>query len=256
MSSVENSRKDVRALRRSSESALSTPGPAAYYIPRDLCNRSISFTRASKSPCNLRMSPGPGSYNITSELGSGPKAVIPRGRSSIGHELFPGPSDYSPIYSTKSIGYSFAKKKKEIAQPEVTPGPGDYEILNKSYAPRTVIGRARRILLEEIGGECVFKGLKERNSGGNTGSHALKKQLCYSFDRSRNTSSFITRNHSPFIVTAKVENENKAERKKGTCSNLPKSFLRKKRRDETTGNKSKENSKPMRALSVKKPRKN
>lgn len=133
--------------RRKSEGALITPGPGCYYVPRDLCKRSVSFARASRSSDKCRLSPGPGSYNIPSDLGKGPRVVFQTGRTSSDLGCAPGPSDYSPYYAFSSIRYSFPKHSSQKGS-IVTPGPCDYNVVLKSHVPRATIGRAKRLLLD------------------------------------------------------------------------------------------------------------
>lgn len=229
MSSVKNSRKRITDRRRS-EGFISTPGPAAYYIRRDLCNTSISFTRASRSPCHHVSSPGPGSYNIFSEIGNGPKAVIARGRRNLeSHFLAPGPTDYSPMFRGKSIGYSFTRNKKHKEANESTPGPGDYDIYVISNAPRATIGKAKRLLPEE---GSDFKPIALKGKG--------KKTNFYSFDRPGKSNSTVS-----YLAGMKTEEGGKKDIRKKNSNLLM-------RKNTEKHSNLKENCKPPRSSSVKK----
>ena len=179
MNSVHRSANSFVNNRRKSEGTIITPGPASYYISRDMCKRSISFTRATKTGDTKKLSPGPGSYNIPCEFGNGPRAVIPSGKASMEPAYGPGPSDYSPKYEVGSIKYSFPKKKYEDKK-EITPGPGDYEVMIKSTAPKVSIGRARRLFID-VSNEA--KGISLKNKIGSSSSKNSKKSgFTKSFD--------------------------------------------------------------------------
>lgn len=160
--------------RRKSEATLLTPGPGCYYIPRDLCKRPVSFSRASRSSDKCRLSPGPGSYNIQSEFGRGPRAVFPTGRTSSDSSCVPGPSDYSPYYAFSSIGYSFPRNSSQ-KDSIVTPGPGDYNVVVKPHIPKATIGRAKRLLLDI----CNSSSVEPHNDQSKSKNLSRKSSNCF-----------------------------------------------------------------------------
>ena len=248
--SQQNIRKSFVRDRRKSEGSIETPGPAAYNISRDLCFRSISFTRAVRSSCNHNTSPGPGYYNISSNIGNGPKVVISRSRNSIEPQSLPGPSDYSPNYSASAIGYSFPKRKYSDKY-ETTPGPGDYETQIRITGPRPTIGRAKRLLLD-INNDLT-KPITLKNKISPIGNYKI-------FEANNNKNIEGNKSGISNIYSTTNNKSIKANNKRGSNSITEEHPLGDKFTSKTFATKSpkyskikfKENSKPPRSISTKK----
>jgi Sperm-tail PG-rich repeat len=171
MNLLQDSSRGLNSKRRRSESSLLSPGPGAYNIKRDLCDRTVSFNKARKSPVESYVSPGPGSYIIPSCIGKGPKIIISKAKVPLQAVNLPGPSDYSPIYSGSTVKYSFPKKEYND-KCNSTPGPGSYDLKIQFNGPRPVIGRAKRLLLKSCNNSEPQSVLK---SSQNRSKHSVEK---------------------------------------------------------------------------------